>query len=251
MDDPVAISGPFAASPTVRRCDIGGHPLRPGEQWWLVTDISRDWAAGKGTACATHVAAAKAASSDGHLYRVGGLFDPDRTSWPDSPHLWMDEDGLIRLAIFLTRPSRREVTAVETGTACFAWTEHDINGFLLFKYGDASWNDTPFNPQRLTTPFTLHPFPRGTHTRMATFLVHADTGRIAAMRLFTWPAYFLNHVIASVRRLENRTYNEAAAHAAQKDFYRRYPDGPSLYRLVRTLPPEALCVGGQRDDQPH
>ncbi len=85
---------------------------------------------------------------------------------------------------------------------------------------------------------------------MIFFLVHADTGRIAAIRILTWPAYFLNHVIASVRRLETHRYAEPEARAAQQDFYRRYPGGRSLYRLVQTLSPEARCVGGQRDDRP-
>jgi hypothetical protein len=133
----------------------------------------------------------------------------------------------------------------------FGWTEQDPNGFLLFKYGDSPWNDSPFNPQRLTTAFNLLQIPRGTHSRMTTFLVHADTGCIAAMRTFTLPAYFLNHIIASVHRLQEGPYSESEARAAQQDFYRRYPDGPSLYRLVRTLPSEAICTGGQHRDQPH
>jgi hypothetical protein len=245
----VAVSGPFAASPTVRRCDLGGHRLRDDELWWLVRDSSRGWANGKGAACATHVA--EATAGDGQLYKVGGLFDTERTSWPQGPHLWLDEDGTVRLAIFLAGPSPREIAAVKTGKARFGWSEQDHIGFLLYKYGDAPWSDAPFNPHRLTTPFSLRPLPRGTHTRMLTFLVHADTGRIAAMRMFTWPAYFLNYVIASVHRLQSRPYSEPAAHSAQQDFYRRYPDGPSLYRLMRTLPMEAVCLGGQPDDRPH
>jgi hypothetical protein len=178
------------------------------------------------------------------------MFDPDRTNWPQGSHLWLDADGDTRLAIFLTDPSRREISAIESGIARFAWTEQDVNGFLLFKYGDSPWNDAPFNPQRLSEPFAGRQVPRGTHSRTFTFLVHADTGRIAAMRMFTWPAYFLNHVVASVHQLAARPYREAQAHAAQQDFYRRYPDGPSLYRLVRTLPPHARCTGGQRADRP-
>jgi hypothetical protein len=251
MDNVVNVSGPFAASPTVPHCDLGGHPLRDGELWWLVRDFSRAWPNGKGAACVLHVAEVEATFGDGQLYRVGGLFDAGRTNWPQGPHLWLDEDSSVRLAIFLTNPSRREIAAVDTGTAHFGWSEQDINGFLLFRYGEAPWSDAPFNPQRLTAPFRLQPMPRGTHTRMSTFLVRADTGRIAAMRMFTWPAYFFNHVVASVHRLQGRPYSEAAAHAAQQDFYLRYPDGPSLYRLVGTLPPEAVCLGGQHDDRPH
>ncbi|MFF5291860.1 hypothetical protein [Paractinoplanes globisporus] len=252
MDNVVTVRGPFAASPTVRHCDLGAHRLRDDEPWWQVTDFSRGWADGKGVACAAHLAETEAAFSAGQTYKVGGLFDAERTRWPQGPHLWMDdEDVPVRLAIFLTDPSPREIAAVETGKARFGWTEQGINGFLLFKYGDSPWNDAPFNPQRLHTPFALQPMSRGTHTRMLTFLVHADTGRIAAMRMFSWPAYFLNHVIASARRLQDVPYDEAAANLAQQDFYDRYPDGPSLYRLVRALPPEATCTGGQRDDRPH
>ena len=249
MDNVVTVSGPFAASPTVRRCDLGGHRLRDDELWWLVRDSSRGWANDKGVACATHVA--EATAGDGQLYKVGGLFNAERTSWPQGSRMWLDEDSTVRLAIFLTESSRREIAAVDTGKARFGWSEQDINGFLLFKYGDASWGDAPFNPQQLTMPSGLQPLPRGRHTRMSTLLVFADTGRIAAMRMFTWPAYFFNHVIASVHRLQSRPYSDAAACGAQQDFYRRYPDGPSLNGLVRTLPPEAICLGGQRDDRPH
>ena len=92
--------------------------------------------------------------------------------------------------------------------------------------------------------------PRERIRRVVTFLVHADTGRIAAMRMFTWPTYFLNHIIESVHRLDARSYAEPEARAAQHQFYRRHPDGPSLYHHTRTLAPEAVCRGGQRDDQP-
>ena len=186
--------------------------------------------------------------TDRRLYRVGALFSPDRTTWPQGTHLWMDDDG-VRLAVFLTHPTASETTAIDTGKARFAWTEQGINGFLLFKYGDMPCSDAPFNPQRLATPFALPPISRGAHRPVVTFLVDAGTGHITAIRILTWPAYFLNHVIASVRRLETRSYAELAAQAAQADFYRRYPDGPSLDRLIHTLPPDAHCVGGQREDQ--
>ena len=251
MDNAIAVTGPYPASPTVRHCDTGGHRLDPGQPWWLVTDPGRGWRHDTGASCAAHLPAQGTAVGEGHLYRVGDMFDPDRTSWPQGSHLWLDSDGDTRLAVFLTNPSRREISAVESGTPRFAWTEQDLNGFLLFKYGDSPWNDAPFNPHRLSEPFAALPIPRGTHSRTFTFLVHADTGRIAAMRMFTWPAYFFNHVVGSVHRLAARNYSDTAAHTAMQDFYRRYPDGPSLYRLVRTLPPQATCTGGQREDRPH
>jgi hypothetical protein len=178
------------------------------------------------------------------------MFNEERDRWPEGPHLWMDQEDGIRLGIFLNGPHPEEIRGVDSGAVRYAWTECGANGLLLFNYGAAPWSEAPFNPQRLTEPFDLQPYERGTHRPVFTFMVHANTGRIAAMRLCTWPAYFLNHVIASVRRLAATPYSEPEAAAAQRDFYRRYPDGDAVGRLARTLPPEARCLGGQPDDQP-
>ncbi len=210
MDDVANMNGPFAASPTVRHCDPGDHPLGTDQPWWLITDTTRGWLNDKGAACGAHVPAA-GPTSEATLYHVGGMFDPTRTSWPEGTHLWLDNDGDVRLGIFYADPHPAEIAAVHTGTAQFAWTEQQPNGFLLFQYGDSPWNDAPFNPQRLHEPFRAQLRPRGTHSRTATFLVDADTGRIAAMRAFSWPAYFLNHVIESVRRLAAAPYAESEA----------------------------------------
>lgn len=179
---------------------------------------------------------------------VGGLFDPDRDRWPEGAHLWMDDQ--VRLAVFLARPHPVEVSAVEGGTPRFGWTEHGQTGYLLFKYGELPWNAAPFDPGRLTEPFDLAPMAPGEHKPVYSFLVNADTGIIRAMRMFTWPGYFVNHVIASVHRLEALPHAEPEARAEMREFYRRHPDGRAMHRLARTLPMEARCQGGQRDDRP-
>ena len=103
MDNVVTISGPFDPSPTVRHCELGAHRLPDDQPWWQITDFTRGWPDGKGTACAAHLADLQSSFRDGHLYTVGGLFDTERTNWPDGPHLWMDNaDVPVRLAIFLT-----------------------------------------------------------------------------------------------------------------------------------------------------
>ncbi len=187
-----------------------------------------------------------------YALHVGGPFSTTRSQWPEGAHLWLDEADGPRLAVFLNNPHPQEVADISSGKARFAWTEHDGNGWLLFKYGICPWQAAPFNPQLLSEPFDMQPYERGTHRRVFSFLVHADTGTIAAMRMFTWPAYFLNHVIAGVRRLDALPgWSNQRAARAQQDFYRTYPDGPALHRLVRTLDMEAICLGGQREDRPH
>jgi hypothetical protein len=49
------VSGPHPWSPTMRRCDVGGHPLPAGGWWWLIADPGAGWRAGHGAACGLHL----------------------------------------------------------------------------------------------------------------------------------------------------------------------------------------------------
>ncbi|GAA2470947.1 hypothetical protein Ahu01nite_079620 [Winogradskya humida] len=145
-DNAISVTDPYLSSPAVRHCDARGTPARTRPAMVLITDPHRGWHHNEDASRPTHLPAQGTAGDEGHLYRVGDLFDADRTSWPQGSHLWLDSDGDTRLAIFLTDTGRREMSAVESGTPCFGWTEQDVNGFLLFKYGDSPWNDDPFSP---------------------------------------------------------------------------------------------------------
>jgi hypothetical protein len=46
------VSGPHAATPTVRRCDVGGEQL--DGPWWMLRSVGRGWKADHGAACAQH-----------------------------------------------------------------------------------------------------------------------------------------------------------------------------------------------------
>lgn len=185
-----------------------------------------------------------------HVRRIGGMFDHDRDRWPETPQLWMNEENGIDVVMFVNNPHPEEIASIQSGTARFAWTEQGLNGFLLFRYGAMPWSDAAYNPQRLTEPFDLQPYERGTHRRVMSYLVNARDGRIAAMRVFTWPAYFYNHVVNSVRHLETLPYGEPEARADQASFYQRYPSPKALGQLAKSLPMEARCQGGQREDRP-
>jgi hypothetical protein len=55
------VSGPHAASPSVRRCDVGGEQL--DGPWWLLRSVGRGWEADRGASCATHASQPEAAPS--------------------------------------------------------------------------------------------------------------------------------------------------------------------------------------------
>lgn len=187
-------------------------------------------------------------SDEIQVFKIGHPFSPDRSRWPVGPHLWMDEDG-IRLALFLPDPSPAEIHEVYHGKIRFAWVERQMSGFLVFKIGQMPWADAPFSPGLALRGRTLELMERGLHHPVHLFLVDADSGILRGMRFFTWPAYFVNTVVESVRRIAARPFNNVAALAEQDQLYAQYPNGPSIARLVKA---EALatCLGGQRHDKP-
>ncbi len=177
---------------------------------------------------------------------VGEPFDPDRAGeFPEGTQLGLD--GQIRFTMFLSAPKPEEVAAVAVGEIRFAWTEDDFNGYLLYRFGDQPWSNTPFNPQRAGV-VDLVPVPEDTHRTVLVILVDSDTGLVAAMRLVSWPGFFVNTVAASLARLSaNPTWTELAAVMAHDAFDSAHPNGMSLRRLTAILPKAAKCVGGQKN----
>ena len=93
-----------------------------------------------------------------HLLKVGELYNPDRRSWPETPHLRMT-DGGIELALFLGDPSDDETAAVRAGDAEFGlWSKDGVIFFLARfgpgpkrKRGAVGWLDALYDPQRDAT----------------------------------------------------------------------------------------------------
>lgn len=163
----------------------------------------------------------------------------------------MEEGAGVMLGLFMHQPTRKEVASVHTpGQVRYGWFDDGLTGYLLFKFGSSAWSFAPFSPDRLTEPFDLELTEPGTHKLTHTFLVESRDGLIVAMRRQTWPGYFHNTVVESVRRIEKQPYSEPEARARQQAFEREHSDGPSLYRRWTALPNTARCLGGQRDDVP-
>lgn len=154
------------------------------------------------------------------------------------------------LLLLTIGPIQPEINGVDSGEVRFAWVQRPASGYLLFKYGVNGWTDAPFSPQLASTPLELEPVQDGTHLLVHTFMVDVSTKILVAMRPVSWPGYFINTVRASLRNLTAKQISPRDLVADQNEFYRRYPDPTALDRLVRTLPREARCTGGQREDRP-
>jgi hypothetical protein len=98
------VSGPHAASPSVRRCDVGGEQLDGA--WWLLRSVARGWEADHGAACATHAGQ--------HEPDPGTVFQPRPTGYGAAVEAQMERAGL---RVDLVELLSDEAPAVDMPTA--------------------------------------------------------------------------------------------------------------------------------------
>ena len=135
-----------------------------------------------------------------HRVQVGQLYSPNRTRWPETPHLRLSP-AACDLALFLNEPSDDEAREVRTGAASFAWIDGGPVSVLCFRFGAMPWMDTPFEPWRL--PASERGVPAGDpgqYLVLQITLVDAATGIVRAMRVAPWTPDFAEQVRETLRR---------------------------------------------------
>lgn len=176
-----------------------------------------------------------------HRLQVGALYNPRRTSWPETPHLRIVSGAPVELVLFLNRPTAAEVAAVRTGTARFAWVDADHAALLCYRLDPGiPWSDVPYSPH-LEQPGDAAGIDDPTrHTAVTVILVDATTGVVRAIRLVTWPPRFAAAVAETLVRLAAAPFAAAAHDATIAGLYRRYPDTDVLVRKRA----DVTCTGG-------
>src|SRR4051794_5538096 len=130
-----------------------------------------------------------------HVLRVGEPYGQPR-SWPETAQLRMTHAG-CELALFFADPTEREVDAVRTGQAKFAWVASERIALLAYRFGDSiPWSDATYDPHNEdTSQGPAGPVdPEGLHLLITVVLVDANTGTVRAIRGTTWPAHFVRSV---------------------------------------------------------
>jgi hypothetical protein len=178
-----------------------------------------------------------------HLYKVGELYAPTRTSWPEGVE-YNYRSGAHELRLFFPGVKPTEIEAIRIGPVRFAlFVERGII-FLLFRFAGMPWSEAPYSWHMVPADQQTIPPDTAPNERviLTTFLVSGDTGKLLVIRLTTLAPEFTRILHQAIRDqvaqpFDQRTYDRNLAAMRAK-----YPD-------VRAMVDQALvrCNGG--DDE--
>lgn len=176
-----------------------------------------------------------------HILKVGELYNPNVTRWPEMPE-YNCRAGQHELLLPFASPSEEEVASVQSGHAHFAFCEESVAIILLYRFEpDVPWGDAAFNIH-LVPPDErqLPPLPEATNERalITTLLVDAKTGILRAMRGLTLSPDFTRKLHQAIHRQRAVPFHEATYRAGVQRVYERFQTKDLLKRAV------ASCRGG-------
>ena len=128
-----------------------------------------------------------------HAYRVGELYSPGHTAWPEGVD-YNYRSGGHELRLFYHDPTPKEIEYIRVGAAQFAVVADKDLLFLCYKFGDGPWSDAGFSPhflpeaERGTPPAT--PATPKTRALLSILLIDAATGILRVVRTVTFSPAF-------------------------------------------------------------
>jgi hypothetical protein len=173
-----------------------------------------------------------------HLLEVGKLYNPDRTSWPET-NQYNFRAGQHELVIFYERPTAEEVEAFSKGETEFAM--HFERGviFFLYKFGDLAWADATYSWHLVPEDERQLPSPPASaeeRTLLSVLLVDASTGILKSMRALTLSPRFTRELGRAIREQAAASFSTQSHDAALSILYGKYSTTNQLLKaaLVRT-----------------
>lgn len=164
------------------------------------------------------------------VYEVGQPYVPGRTQWHENIE-YRFRKSLHQLRLFCARLTEAEIAAVGEGPASFALVACEDQILFLFRFAPAfEWSDAPFSwwrmrPDARTMPPALAP---GLSVPLEVILIGADTGLVAALRVFWLSSAFSGALHNAIRNQARLPYDPAAYDARLDDIRRRYAPSAAL-----------------------
>jgi hypothetical protein len=169
-----------------------------------------------------------------HFLEVGKLYNPNRTSWPET-NQYNYRAGQHELTIFYNRPTPEEVEAFSRGEAEFALHYEGKIIFFLYKFGGLAWADANYswhlvgeNERRVPPPA------RSAEERalLNVLLVDASTGVLKAMRALTLSPRFTRALEHAIREQAAAAFSPRAHDASLAILYGKYATTNSLLKAA-------------------
>lgn len=150
-----------------------------------------------------------------HTYRVGELYHPDRTHWPEIAE-YNYYGGAHELRLFFANISEQEVKVITRRTVEFGAVTVGSILFFLFKFADDSgWSDCPYSwhlvnkqqPELATSPSTIEENERVLLTML---LVEATTGVLRGIRACSLSINLSRYLHQAIQSQINQPFDEAS-----------------------------------------
>jgi hypothetical protein len=127
------------------------------------------------------------------ILEVGKPYVEGKRHWPQAvEYTYSAQHHLLR--IFYRTPHPKEVKAVDSGEARFAFGVYGAAIFLHFRFGEGiPWHNAPYSIHLVNDEDRIlpdWPIPQGEHALLSTLLVDAETGILKAIRVCTFSPEF-------------------------------------------------------------
>jgi len=177
-----------------------------------------------------------------HAFKVGELYNPAKTSWPEAIQYNYRGSG-HELVLFYAHPTPEEIREVGKSPVSFAVAVNKATLYFCFRFADKAWSDTAFSIHLVPEAERFLPLmpstPQG-RTFITIFLVDGATGILKVMRAVSFSPEFTQALHGLIREQATQPY-------PGNDAYER--DGIRYYSLnssnqISTKLAVATCQGG-------
>ncbi|MDI7165914.1 hypothetical protein [Leptospira santarosai] len=168
-----------------------------------------------------------------HVYEVGKLYSPGRTSWPEG-NSYQCRSGSHELLLFLKKLGQSEIKSIKNGVASFGFLyEENIIFFLHKFYPDFPWSDCPYSihlfasEQDRALPEVAQD---GFAPPLQIFLIDAETGILKALRMLGFKEDFANQLRAVIADQALRPFDKREYEEKVQALYEKYPTTDSMLK---------------------
>jgi hypothetical protein len=162
-------------------------------------------------------------------FKVGELFNPNKTSYPEGCHFNLDNSG-ANLILSYNQPTNTELHNFKLGKLKIGiYTHHhkDYNHiFLLFKFGTENWIDTPYSfhlSLQAQPDFILNPInDNTTGYSLIIFLIDSTSGILKTMRLVTIPNVISQELYNQIQLQRVQIFDKLQYDKMLNNIYNKY-----------------------------
>lgn len=169
-----------------------------------------------------------------HKLEVGQLYNPSRTSWPETVQYNFYANG-HDLQLFFAGLTEMEIEEVQTGECEFALDVESGIIFFLCRFGSQPWSDAPYTWHRVPEEQRVLPEPEATSDSRAllqVLLIDASTGILKAIRAVSLSPQFTRALHRAIREQSMAVFNQEKYDADLAILYGRLSTKELLKRAI-------------------